>query len=413
MNAVRRILLSAYACEPGAGSEPGIGWHTAVQLAESFEVWVLTRANNRDDIEREIRVRPRPNLRFVYSDLPRALRWWKRGRRGMQVYYYLWQLWVGREIRRVSRRIHFHSVHHITFGRYWMPSPLAFTSRPFVWGPVGGGDSAPPRFRSGLSRRGSRLDRLRRFARRLGERDPLVRATARRTRVALASTPVTASRLRALGARDVRLLPAAALPDEDAERLGHLPPPPDAPFRLISVGLLLYWKAFDLGLRAFAESGLKDAEYLVVGDGPERPRLESLARNLGIDERIRWMGAVPRETVLQTLGHCHVLVHPSLHDSGGWVCLEAMAAGRPVLCLDIAGPSVLVPAEAGILVPPCDPSSAVAGLAEGMRRLASEPALLRRMADAAKKHVHQWHRWEVRGQQLREVHATLAEDSDS
>ena len=65
-----RILLSAYACEPGRGSEPGVGWGWATELAElGHEVWVLTRADNRMTIARNPPVDPL-NPRFIYYDLP-------------------------------------------------------------------------------------------------------------------------------------------------------------------------------------------------------------------------------------------------------------------------------------------------------------------------------------------------------
>jgi hypothetical protein len=76
------VLLSAYACEPGKGSEPGIGWNLARHLAEHHEVWVLTRTNNRPAIEAELARNPVPGLHFVYHDLPPWARFWKRGQRG-------------------------------------------------------------------------------------------------------------------------------------------------------------------------------------------------------------------------------------------------------------------------------------------------------------------------------------------
>src|SRR5579864_4765887 len=77
-----RVLLSAYACEPNRGSEPGVGWGTVQALAAHHEVWALTRANNRPAIERETARTPMPSVHFVYYDLPRWARWWKHGQRG-------------------------------------------------------------------------------------------------------------------------------------------------------------------------------------------------------------------------------------------------------------------------------------------------------------------------------------------
>ena len=71
-----RVLMSAYACEPGKGSEPGVGWNLAKAMATRHDVWVVTRANNRPVIESELEEQPVPNLHFLYYDLPRWASWW-------------------------------------------------------------------------------------------------------------------------------------------------------------------------------------------------------------------------------------------------------------------------------------------------------------------------------------------------
>ena len=87
------------------------------------------------------------------------------------------------------------------------------------------------------------------------------------------------------------------------------------------------------------------------------------------------------------LAKCHVLVHPSLHDTGGWVCLEAMASGRPVICLDLGGPATQVTDDTGFRVPATTPEQAIAGIAAAMRQLHDDPDLRRRMSQAGAKRV--------------------------
>jgi len=397
-----KVLLSAYACEPGKGSEPGVGWHMAVHLARHHEVWVLTRANNRPAIEEALAKASRPGLNFVYHDLPRWARFWKRGQRGVQLYYYLWQLIAIPTVQRLHRELRFDLVHHVTFVKYWAPSALAFLDgAPFIWGPVGGGESAPLAFWPGFGPRGIAYELVRTVARFLGELDPLVRATARRARLALATTPETAARLRHLGARRVEVMSQVALPEEELGRLSLLPPPPSTgPVRFLSLGRLIHWKGFHLGLAAFARSGLREAEYWIVGDGPERRRLERLARRLGVADRVRFFGGLPRERVFELLGQVHALVHPSLHDSGGWVCLEAMAAGRPVICLDLGGPAMQVTEETGFRVAATSVATAIEGLTKAIQAVATDPGLRRRMGEAGRRQVCERFTWERRVREI-------------
>jgi len=403
-----KVLVSAYACEPKKGSEPGVGWSMAMQGARFHEVWVITRANNREAIERALAEKPEPNVHWVYFDLPRWLSFWKKGQRGIQLYYYLWQIGIYFIGRRLHDRVGFDIVHHLTFVKYWTPSFLAFLPIPFLWGPVGGGESTPKAFRRNFGFRGRLYEGLRNAARWLEEHDPFLRHTARRAQLAIATTPETRQRLERLGCRSTTIFTEVGMgliEIRTASTVRNLPP-----FRLVSIGRLLHWKGFNLGLMAFAQlqRELPNSEYHLIGDGPERRNLERLAQKSGIASQVRFWGNLPRQQVLEKLLECDVLVHPSLHDSGGWVCLEAMAAGRPVICLDLGGPALQVTEETGVKVPAITPAQVVHDLAEAMHRLAQEPALLGCMAAAAQRRVVEHFSWGKKGEWLREVYQKVS-----
>jgi glycosyltransferase involved in cell wall biosynthesis len=369
-----KIPASAYACQPSQGSEPGIGWNVALGVAKHHEVWVLTREDNRPAIEAELGGKPVPNLHFEYCNLPSWGRRWKGGRRGAHFHYYLWQVasyFVGRTL---NRCIGFDLVHHVTYQKYSVPSYLVLLSNSSLWKPVGG-ESAPKAFWVNFGLRGIAYEAARGLVRLLGEYDPLTRLTARRSIVALATEEKSAARLRRIGANAIQTLTGVGLSNEDIKQLSNYPSSGTYPVRFISLGRLLHWKGFDLGLSAFAEAGLNEAEYWVVGDGPERKRLEIMTQKLDISDRVRFWGALSRQETLAKLERSHVLVHPSLHDSGGWVVLETMAAGRPVVCLDLGGPATQVTEQTGIKVSALNPKQAVADLAEAMRCLGSSQKL--------------------------------------
>ena len=102
-------------------------------------------------------------------------------------------------------------------------------------------------------------------------------------------------------------------------------------------------------MRAFAQfqTEFPASEYWFIGDGPERKSLENLARRFGIARKTIFWGEMTRRNALRKLAECDVLLHPSLHDSGGFVSVEAMAAGRPVICLDLGGLALQVTDETG------------------------------------------------------------------
>jgi glycosyltransferase involved in cell wall biosynthesis len=155
------------------------------------------------------------------------------------------------------------------------------------------------------------------------------------------------------------------------------------------LGRLLTWKGFEIGLRAFARihAEVPGAVYSIVGDGPARKRLETVAQSLGIARKVEFCGQLPRVQALEKLAQSTVLIHPSLHDSGGWVCLEAMAAGRPVICLDVGGPATQVTDDTGFRIKPRSPEQTIEEIAGVMGILANNRGLVQRMGAAGRAHL--------------------------
>lgn len=110
-----KILLNAYACEPNRGSEPGVGWHWAIELSKdkNKEVHVLTRANNKEVIDEFWSHQNKPaNLYFHYYDLPAVWIWAKHHGFPVNIYYSMWLFGAGRYAKSLNDRIHFDMAHH-------------------------------------------------------------------------------------------------------------------------------------------------------------------------------------------------------------------------------------------------------------------------------------------------------------
>jgi glycosyltransferase involved in cell wall biosynthesis len=148
----------------------------------------------------------------------------------------------------------------------------------------------------------------------------------------------------------------------------------------------------------------------VVGSGPEETALKQLASSLNIGDRVQFWGKLSRPEALDKLAQASVLVHPSLHDSGGWVCLEAMAAGRPVVCLDLGGPGEQVTAATGFKVAATHPLDAVQQLAQAMQQLAQNTRLISQMGQAGQAHVKANYCWEGRAVWLNQLYEKVVKD---
>ena len=273
-----KVLISAYACEPDKGSEPGAGWNWALAAAQRHEVWVMTRANNRPSIDAALSAQERKSLHFVYLDLPPWARVWKRRATGLRTYYVLWQLLAARAARRLQRQHHFDLVHHLTFANAWLPA-LAFLPKvPFVLGPVGGGPRVPLPFYRVLGVRGALWEVLLVTARRLSRANPLTRLGWRRAAVILVQNEETRDAFPSRYRAKAILRPNASIGEEfEAE-----PQPRREQLTAIYAGRLIPWKGVSLAIRALKL--LPAWRLLVVGSGPEEQHLQRLAARFGLGD---------------------------------------------------------------------------------------------------------------------------------
>ena len=161
-------------------------------------------------------------------------------------------------------------------------------------------------------------------------------------------------------------------------------------------------------IKAFTEADLPDAEYWLLGDGPEREHLRQIASASKAADRIKFLGKRPRQEVLKSLADCHVMVHPSLHDSGGWACLEAMATGRPVICLDLGEPALQITDETGIKVPAQQPEQAVKALAVAMLSLAEDRDRLADLGQRVRERVETHFSWSSKVAEISNLYEKLA-----
>jgi glycosyltransferase involved in cell wall biosynthesis len=394
-----KVLLSAYACEPNKGSEPGVGWCWALEIARlGHDVWVLTRANNRESIEIELaKTAPVGNLHFIYYDLPEWAKRWKKGSRGVHLYCLLWQWGAYRLARKIHAQERFERVHHITFISIRQPSFMGNLGIPFIFGPVAGGERAPWPLRKGYGLRGWLRDFLRDLLSILPRVDPLIRrtfmqadqiyVTSEQTRALLPGKYRNKAVVQlAIGFSDDELAPVPEKKVVDAVAQNGL--------NIIYVGHLLYLKGMHLGIPAFADllGKFPDARMTIVGSGPDEKRWRMLGERSGAGERIEWRPWVARKELSSFYSSNDVFLFPSLHDSGGMVVLEAMACGLPVICFDLGGPGVIVDDTCGFVIKTggLNQEQAIKKMADCMIRLAEDPARVMKLALGATMRVKEF-----------------------
>ena len=160
---------------------------------------------------------------------------------------------------------------------------------------------------------------------------------------------------------------------------------------ILYVGRFAAEKGVDVLVRAFAQLDVPDARLRLVGAGPERERIEALARELGVATRVDFAGSIADRAVLrEEYRRARLFALPSRTEGLGCVLLEAMAAGTPIVATRTGGiPDLVTDGENGLLAPPEDP----AALAAAMTRMLGDAPLRRRCAErgleVVKRHTFQ------------------------
>jgi len=400
----RKVLLSAYACEPGRGSEPEVGWRWATELARYHEITVLTRANNQPVLESALEKLPEPRPRFLYYDPPALwLRWKARGL-PVSLFYARWQ-WGARNWIR-HQLPNYDLLHHVTFNSFRQPGYWWETAPPIVLGPLGGGQICPWPF---LWHFGRRLlpELIRSLTVLAAPALPSLHLSFRAAAVILAVNPETARRIPAPYRPKVRLmLETGIAPDQ------ILPPRPlavNGPVRVLWLSRMEKIKAGTLAVTAYALARRLEPtlRLSMVGDGPDAGAVKATATRLGVASLIQWHGRVSREQIPALLASHDVFLFTSVRDTSGNALLEAMAAGLPAVTLLHHGQAEIATDQTAIRIPPTQPSPTAAAIAEALVSLARNPQLRHRMGEAARQRVLELYLWPRKAAQMNAIYEEI------
>lgn len=344
------ILLSAFAFSPKWGSETGVGWHWANELAKTHQVTVVTHDHFRTHVDELPENTLSPNLRMVYVSLAPLHGEFHEQLLNSPFYYFRWQFKAFAVARRMVRENSFDLAHHLTWGTFRLPGFFSFLGIPSVMGPLGGGERAPFHLYYGLPARERAKELVRDALILVGRVDLFSLAALSRADVIYCKTRQTQKALapwlqrkaylaQEIGAPAIleQEAPAASTPPSGAQpRSGRL--------SLLYAGRLLPFKGVHLALRAAANARVRgaDVELTVIGSGPMEQPLKLLADRLGLKGRVTFIPQIPQQELFARYAEADVFLFPSLHDSSGNVVLEAFSRGLPVICLDLGGPAEFV-----------------------------------------------------------------------
>lgn len=396
------VYLVAYMISPKRGSEPGMSWNWAWHLAQSVKVRVIAYPFFREETESALATngRSRPELHWLtLGSSGHAL--FNRGAWGKALHHYLWLRRVREYLRELLTEKSEHAlIHHVGWASVSLPPPFLGLGAPVIWGPVGGGQRVPLAL-LGLLGGEAVKEVLRNFRVTVLPFFPSWRNAVRGFDLVLATNRATLNLLAQGGARDARLFLADGVPVEfgkpyfsrgEAHR----------ELTLLWAGRFIPIKAPSLALSALKQVSFP-VRLLMAGDGPLLPQMREMAFRLGLQDKVTFLGRVPFERMPELYQEADAFLFTSARDSFGAQVLEAMSFGLPVVVPDHQGVRDFVPEDAGIKVPVRNVPSLVSGLAQGISRLAQDPALRMQMGEKA------WHfalqeRWDRKANRMLQIY---------
>jgi glycosyltransferase involved in cell wall biosynthesis len=355
----------------------------------------MTCDKNREAIEKKLSQEPLPGVEFHFVSLPRWMSPFLGAMGSLHVYAYLWQWAAYFVARRLHRQIRFDLAHHLTYTNDWMASVIgALLPVPYVRGPGGGAHRIPRLFLRQFSFPARLAEHARSFGQWAFRQDPFFRLGQSRAKIIIACNHEAVEGVPTRWRHKVRLLSVNGISAHELAPL-HLHVRGEK-FRVLSAGRLVPLKGFDLALRAFKVLAEKcpSTEFTIVGDGPELAVLQKLIHDLGLEGRARIEKWMPREQLLTAMRDCDVFVFLSLRDGGGLVIIEAMAGGRPVICLGLGGPGLHMVEGCGIKIPAHSPEQVVRETAAALELLVKDNDLCEHLGRGARQRAAEVYDWD-------------------
>ncbi len=406
---MKTILASTYAVNPYKGSEDAMGWNYIMQLARFHKVIAITRENNEQQILKYQRENPSDlydNIEFLYFDLPYWMRFWKKKSRGALLYFYMWQKGIVSFVKK--QNLKFDYAHNLNFHNDWTPSFLWKLEKPFVWGPIGHHPAIPKQFINRFSRSEKIKEMLKNGVKKyFWTLSPTLQNTIQNADHILCMNGSVQEVLN-LSNKSTSIAPSVATQD-----YGFSLKKDNHKFTLISAGRFVNLKGFDLTVKSYiaflntlTTEEKAHCKLVLVGQGPQRSKMEALIAEAGISDFVQLIPWIERVKLMDLMKSASAFIFPS-HEGAGMVVPEALSFGLPCVVLDNWGPGKFINDNCGIRVKSDNYEDTVKDLASSISLLYNDPVLREKLSKGAREEFLKTFHWDRKGEQLKSIYEKL------
>ena len=387
-----KILINAYACSPGMGSEPGMAWNWVSNLAKFCELYIITEGEFREKIEEVVpTLEQGKNMHFYYNPVSEEIRkmCWNQGDWRFYKYYKEWQ-WktylLAKDICKVEKMDVLHQLNMIGFrepGYLWKLSQE--NGVPFVWGPIGGLKQFPTAYLRGAGLKMKVFNRLKNFLNIWQlKHDKRVGEAFKTAKVLVSSIPDSYRAIKKYKGLESVVIPETGCflsEDIPTERFDN------QEFHVMWVGKFDFRKQLPLALQAIAMTGNPRIVLDVYGSGSDDQvaAAKSFTDSLGITGKVVWHGNQSNDVVMNAMRKAQLFFFTSVSEDTSTVVLEAVSNRLPVLCFDACGMSAVIDDKVGRKVPLSSPTQSARDFANLLNELEKDRSLLKLLSENCKE----------------------------
>ena len=384
-----KILINAYACSPGMGSEPGMAWNWVSNLAKFCELYIITEGEFREKIEAVVpTLEQGKNMHFYYNPVSEEIRkmCWNQGDWRFYKYYREWQWKTYLMAKDICSSEHIDVLHQLNMIGFREPGYLWKLSKengvPFVWGPVDAKDKFPVAYLDGANIKTKLFMRLKNFLTGIQLRySGRVLKAARQASVVFSASSNSQRSFKKYMRIDSPLLNETGCyvqehPVTDKSQ--------KETFDVLWVGKMDFRKQLALALQTMASIGNNKFRLHIVGGG-DSAFYQQMAEGLGIADQCVWYGAVSHDEVQKLMQASDVFFFTSVAEGTPHVVLEAIGNNLPVVCFDTCGQGDAVNDKVGRKVALSNPAQSAADFAQQLNDLEQDRNMLKQLSENCKQ----------------------------
>lgn len=372
------ILINAYACSPGMGSEPGMAWNWCVNLAKHCELHIITEGEFREQIEAALKTLPQgKNMHFYYNPVSDEIRkmCWNQGDWRFYKHYKEWQGKTYEMARDICRHTHIDILHQLNMIGFREPGYLwKIKNIPFVWGPVDAKEKFPVAYLAGAGLKIQLFMKLKNFLTGIQLRySQRVHQAVERASVVVSASSNSQQAFKKFFHIDSPLLNETGCyvqehPIIDKTQKDTLD--------VLWVGKMDFRKQLGLAIQSIAKTANPRIKLHIVGGGDSVP-YQTLAKELNIDKQCKWHGTITHNEVLRIMQKSDVFLFTSVAEGTPHVVLEAIGNNLPVLCFNTCGQGDSVNEKVGHKIELTNPQQSIKDFAEALNRFENNRNLLK------------------------------------